>query len=629
MQAANLSADADQFKVGEFSVDASNNSLSLDGRTFRLEPKVMEVLRALARRQGETLTRGDLIDAVWRVEFGGDESLTRAVSILRKTFSAAPGGGDYIETAPKRGYRLTAPVSAAPLERDNEAVAGPAIEPARAARLPIGLAWLGALLLFGAAALYLLRRPAVETPVATGDLVAVPALAVIGGDAGSALEEEAARLRDGLVRELTRAGFAISASETAPFALTIEGNIVATAEKPSGTVHVVHSAQGGRRIWSYGFDPLSLRSRAPSAAVPQLVADALACARAANAPDGKPLSESDPVLLGLYMRGCDEWRTLGIAAKIETGQRAYAHAPDSVAAKIYYATGAAFGSLRAESPGERDSLAALAEDLADAAARQNPDIVRGELAKGVAAISAMKWERAEDLVRKALAGEPNIRYGLHSLSAILRRVGRMKEAIDLKGRAVAADPYGVSARSELALILAEAGHMKEAHGAIDPLSDVYPEQSCAMRFQIDHWRGDARKALDRLEIGDCEAASLKSGEIACAAAYLKARLGEETPERALELCLAEPVFDPVRYAAALGFVDKAYEIALTREIEWSDTPFLFYLEMAAFRRDPRFMQVAARYGLVDYWLATDQWPDFCADPELPYDCRELAQNVAS
>lgn len=28
---------------------------------------------------------------------------------------------------------------------------------------------------------------------------------------------------------------------------------------------------------------------------------------------------------------------------------------------------------------------------------------------------------------------------------------------------------------------------------------------------------------------------------------------------------------------------------------------------------------------LDYWMATGRWPDFCADPNLPYDCREAAQ----
>jgi hypothetical protein len=36
------------------------------------------------------------------------------------------------------------------------------------------------------------------------------------------------------------------------------------------------------------------------------------------------------------------------------------------------------------------------------------------------------------------------------------------------------------------------------------------------------------------------------------------------------------------------------------------------------------MPLAERLGLVDYWLDTDQWPDFCASETLPYNYREAA-----
>ena len=39
------------------------------------------------------------------------------------------------------------------------------------------------------------------------------------------------------------------------------------------------------------------------------------------------------------------------------------------------------------------------------------------------------------------------------------------------------------------------------------------------------------------------------------------------------------------------------------------------------RRDPRFMQAMAQVGLVDYWQRSGKWPDFCFDPQLPYDCK--------
>ena len=39
-------------------------------------------------------------------------------------------------------------------------------------------------------------------------------------------------------------------------------------------------------------------------------------------------------------------------------------------------------------------------------------------------------------------------------------------------------------------------------------------------------------------------------------------------------------------------------------------------------RDPRSIGASAGFGLLHYWKATGNWPDFCSDPSLPYDCKK-------
>jgi len=39
--------------------------------------------------------------------------------------------------------------------------------------------------------------------------------------------------------------------------------------------------------------------------------------------------------------------------------------------------------------------------------------------------------------------------------------------------------------------------------------------------------------------------------------------------------------------------------------------------------------LAQRLGLVDYWRSTGHWPDFCAEPGLPYDCKAVAAKLAA
>ena len=104
------------FCIGEFTIKPSRNILVKDGKTYSLEPRVMDVLCALAAQSREVIPRDTIIENVWNVEFGADESLTRAISLLRKTFKGAGETNDFIQTIPKRGYRLAVDVTEAQIE---------------------------------------------------------------------------------------------------------------------------------------------------------------------------------------------------------------------------------------------------------------------------------------------------------------------------------------------------------------------------------------------------------------------------------------------------------------------------------------------------------------------------------
>lgn len=97
-------------RVGSFIIDSERNCLRLGNRRFALEPLVMDVLCHLASRAGDVVSRDELISHIWFFNPGADESLTRAVSQLRKVFKEDPGGGPYIETIWKRGYAFVAKV---------------------------------------------------------------------------------------------------------------------------------------------------------------------------------------------------------------------------------------------------------------------------------------------------------------------------------------------------------------------------------------------------------------------------------------------------------------------------------------------------------------------------------------
>lgn len=70
-------------------VEPQRNSRSGDGQSFTLEPRIMDVLCVLAENACEVVSRDTLIEQICKIEHGGDESLTRAISIPTRRFALA------------------------------------------------------------------------------------------------------------------------------------------------------------------------------------------------------------------------------------------------------------------------------------------------------------------------------------------------------------------------------------------------------------------------------------------------------------------------------------------------------------------------------------------------------------
>jgi TolB-like protein/DNA-binding winged helix-turn-helix (wHTH) protein/Tfp pilus assembly protein PilF len=105
---------AAKIRIGDAHADFSTLSIEGPAGRFSMEPKVMNLLQVLVDNVGDVVSRADLLDQVWGEHSGGDESLSRAVSLLRRAFGEVRGGNQYIETVPKRGYRLAAKLATEP-----------------------------------------------------------------------------------------------------------------------------------------------------------------------------------------------------------------------------------------------------------------------------------------------------------------------------------------------------------------------------------------------------------------------------------------------------------------------------------------------------------------------------------
>ena len=96
-----------RFGGNEFNVRALQ-AHSFDGRSHDLTQKEAMILQTLADRQGEVVSRDDILDAVWGYEvFPSSRTVDNFIVRLRKRFEPRPDEPIYIHTVRGIGYRFT------------------------------------------------------------------------------------------------------------------------------------------------------------------------------------------------------------------------------------------------------------------------------------------------------------------------------------------------------------------------------------------------------------------------------------------------------------------------------------------------------------------------------------------
>lgn len=86
----------------------------------RLEPRVMDLLFMLGERPGEVFAKEEILARLWPEVVVTEDALARAVFKLRKALGDDAKAPRFVETVPKRGYRLVMP--ALPAEPDPVAI---------------------------------------------------------------------------------------------------------------------------------------------------------------------------------------------------------------------------------------------------------------------------------------------------------------------------------------------------------------------------------------------------------------------------------------------------------------------------------------------------------------------------
>jgi DNA-binding winged helix-turn-helix (wHTH) protein len=109
------------FCLGSLAVTPALRQVMWNGESRTIEPRVMQVLVALAREPGAIVSRDSLVERCWEGRIVGENAIQRVISLLRHL--AAASGAFEVETITKVGYRLkiqdaprTAPTAVAPAE---------------------------------------------------------------------------------------------------------------------------------------------------------------------------------------------------------------------------------------------------------------------------------------------------------------------------------------------------------------------------------------------------------------------------------------------------------------------------------------------------------------------------------
>jgi TolB-like protein len=393
-------------------------------------------------------------------------------------------------------------------------------------------------------------------------------------------------------------------------------------------------------LWSGGVDGPADRSGQLQAQLANTIVSVLACSNRALEPVH---GLTDPDLLSRYLHACDifvqQTYSPQVIYELLASLRAVAaKAPDFTPAHSDLAKFALYfagllppeqaAPLRQE--GEAEAHKALALDP------KSPD---GHLALSLA-LPATDWAGREKQLRLGVADDPGWPHTNGFLGMMLAETGRLQEAAIFGQRAAAADlqidwrPFDAYRQCSADQFEPAITYLRDALKITPADPELWNDLRNCLTL--------ARRWSDTLKMVDDASSrpvSVSQESVEEWDVYLTAAKTSRPGDvaRARSLALAAPggangaITRAISMLSALGLIGDAFATAQRYTPGGPQTGaismFLFNPLTAPMRRDPQFISLAARLKLVDYWRSSDQWPDFCTDPDLPYNCRTEANKL--
>ena len=620
-----LAREAD-FDLGFLRVRPARCEVEWKGVSRTLQRRVMQVLVALAQARGSVVSQDDLVVRCWRGLSVSDDAIYRCISKLRKIAAEYPEAPYSIEAIPGVGYRLT---SSSHGEDD------PAVECGSAPRFRLGAfaaaAALAALILLGTI-LWIGRgsAPGASQPVR----VTVQAFDTLSNSADA--RALVRRIPNEIVNELGDSQVETvlqeaAGNKTTGAGLTVTGllrddapNVIVDVRVEDGTTRAALWSMEFRRDRREASDlPLEVAAR---------VADIVNMAIFARTAD-PPLT--DPSGLSALLQTSDMIRDAhggAWAPMVENAQGLVARHPK-------FAFGHSVLSAAYAEAADSISVPDQAQAMRDAARREaNLTLKLDPQDAGAYAVleslePTYNYREREAILLRGIevARHPKEPLGaLYSYEGtLLSSVGRLREALSFQLIARATDEWGPPKTVKLALTYASVGNLPAARGWLQKATQRWPNHSAvrAARLSIAGFYEQPADALAMIDAID-EATS-RNDDHAIWRSFIQARTAHSGQVMAETVQKIRGASDhgmisrdtEVMMLASLGQTKQAIAAAnLALDHQQLDPRFLFTPAMRDVRRDPGFVGLASRMGLIRYWRETGKRPDFCTDRATSKQC---------
>lgn len=577
-------------RVGAFELDLRSRELRSAAGRRRLQEQPFEILRALVAAPGTVVTREELCRSLWPdgtfVDF--EHSLNAAMKRLRAALGDDAIEPRYVETIPRRGYRLIATVQPAEGAGTGGRPAGD--DPAartHAARLAV----LPFVNLSGDPSQQYFSDGLTEEMIAQlGRLC--------GARIGVLARWSSMLFRDG-VRPIREIGEALRAD------FLLEGSVRRDGERVRITARLVETA-GETHLWAETYE----RPVADCLSVQADVAKRIAVSLASELmPNAREMPRLDPAQAGAYqtyLKGRYHWNRPGdegLAESIAYFDEALVQDPALAPAHASKAR-----ALVAQAEYYNEPAAPVLTRAREAALRSlalDPAQWRAHVALGdVHRLLDWDWPAAEAAYHQATGLNPNSESAHRALAVLLTVTGRFSEAIEAVDRAAALDPLCLVVGTSAAWVRYIAGD----YGTV--------VERCLHSIDMDHHYGYslARRLLSAAYLQTGRAAeAVQLLELARSAGgdepillawlvYARAAMGDDGGATSLMERLAGtdvPAYHLAIARVGLGDHDRAFA-ALNLAADRRD-PAVGQLcvepRFAPLRRDARFAALARQLGL--------------------------------